>query len=126
MTKDAWRTKNYWDKIRIWFMPTGWRPADVKDKYPIKIIENVYDFKRYDTEASSLFKGYSVFQMLVTLMLMLYMFYNFQKLGFNDLLLFGAFLFVGIYGYTTLMDGKKYAVWIEALRSVLGIGYILA
>lgn len=125
LTKDAWRTKNYWDKIRIWFMPTGWRPADVKDKYPIKIIENVYDFKRYDTEASRLFKGYSVFQMLVTLLLMLFMFYNFPKLGFNDLLLFGAFLFVGIYGYTTLMDGKKYAVWIEALRSVLGIGYIL-
>tara|TARA_R110002049_G_scaffold13497_6_gene58331 strand:- start:2191 stop:2397 length:207 start_codon:yes stop_codon:yes gene_type:complete len=28
LIKDAWRTKNYWDKIRIWFMPTGWRPSD--------------------------------------------------------------------------------------------------
>ncbi|MDX1941748.1 MAG: sterol desaturase family protein, partial [Saprospiraceae bacterium] len=27
--KDAWRTRNWWDKLRIWFMPTGWRPADV-------------------------------------------------------------------------------------------------
>jgi sterol desaturase/sphingolipid hydroxylase (fatty acid hydroxylase superfamily) len=26
---DARRTGRLWDKLRIWFMPTGWRPADV-------------------------------------------------------------------------------------------------
>ena len=35
LTKDAWRTESWWDKIRIWFMPTGWRPADVMEKYPV-------------------------------------------------------------------------------------------
>ena len=28
LIKDAWRTRSLWDKIRIWFMPTGWRPDD--------------------------------------------------------------------------------------------------
>ncbi|AZF45061.1 Sterol desaturase [Pseudomonas sp. R1-43-08] len=32
---DARRTENRWDKLRIWFMRTGWRPADVKANYPI-------------------------------------------------------------------------------------------
>lgn len=26
--------ESWWDKLRIWFMRTGWRPADVAAKYP--------------------------------------------------------------------------------------------
>ena len=118
LTQDAWRTKNYWDKLRIWFMPTGWRPKDVKEKYPIRIIENVYNFRKYRPEATSSLKGYALFQLIVTTFLMLFMFYNYSDIGFDGLLLFGAFIFVGIYGYTTLMDRKNYAVWIEVVRGL--------
>ncbi|AEM71149.1 fatty acid hydroxylase [Allomuricauda ruestringensis DSM 13258] len=121
LTQDAWRTKNYWDKLRIWFMPTGWRPQDVKEKYPVAIIENVYNFRKYKPQASSSLKGYSLFQLAITTILMLFMFYNYSDIGFEGLLLFGAFIFVGIYGYTTLMDRKNYAVWIEVIRGVGGL-----
>lgn len=125
MTKDAWRTKSFWDKLRIWFMPTGWRPKDVKEKYPVSIIEDVYHFKKYETTASKLFIFYSAFQMLFTLALMMFMFYNFTAIGFNNLLIYGAIVFVGIYGYTTLMDGTKYAIWIELFRGIVGILLII-
>lgn len=125
LAKDAWQTKNFWDKIRIWFMPTGWRPEDVKDIYPITIIEDVYTFDRYTTEASKLFKGYVIFQMFATLGLMLFLFYNFESIGFTAALLYGGFIFVGIYGYTTLMDRKKYALTIEIGRSMLGVAYLI-
>jgi len=121
LIKDAWRTKNYLDKIKIWFMPTGWRPADVKENYPISVIQDVYHFQRYQTKASFSFKGYVIFQMLATLILLLFMFYNYSEIGFNGLLLFGTFVFMGIYGYTTLMDRSKNAVWIELCRGVLGL-----
>lgn len=124
LIKDAWRTKNYWDKIRIWFMPTGWRPADVKENYPISVIQDVYHFQRYQTSSSHAFKGYVIFQMLVTLILLLFMFYNYSEIGFNGLLLFGAIVFLGIYGYTTLMDRNKNAVWIELFRGILGLSLI--
>jgi sterol desaturase/sphingolipid hydroxylase (fatty acid hydroxylase superfamily) len=29
MASDAWRTRSWLDKIRIWFAPPGWRPADL-------------------------------------------------------------------------------------------------
>ena len=122
---DAWRTKSYWDKVRIWFMPTGWRPADVKEKYPISIIQDVYHFQRYQTKASLAFKGYVIFQMLASLILLLFMFYNYTEIGFNGLLLFGALVFIGIFGYTSLMDRSKNAVWIELFRGVLGLLLIL-
>lgn len=121
LIKDAWRTKNYWDKVRIWFMPTGWRPADVKENYPIRVIQDVYHFQRYKTKASFAFKGYVIFQMLATLIILLFMFYNYSEIGFNGLLLFGAFVFLGIYGYTSLMDRSKNAVWIELCRGILGL-----
>ena len=33
--KDAWHAESWRDKLRIWFMPTGWRPADVQENYPL-------------------------------------------------------------------------------------------
>ncbi|MEM8845529.1 MAG: sterol desaturase family protein [Bacteroidota bacterium] len=125
LIKDAWRTRNYWDKFRIWFMPTGWRPSDVNEKYPVEIIDDVYNFKKYRTEASFALKGYSIFQLLATTALMMFMFYNYSNIGFNGLLWFGAYVFAGIYGYTTLMDRASYAVWIEIFRGIAGIVLIL-
>ncbi|MFN3138964.1 MAG: sterol desaturase family protein [Allomuricauda sp.] len=121
LMQDAWRTRSYWDKLRIWFMPTGWRPQDVKDKYPVEVIQDVYNFKKYSPETSPWLKGYALFQLIATTFLMLFMFYSYLEIGFDGLLLFGAFIFVGIYGYTTLMDRKSYAVWIEVIRGVAGL-----
>ncbi|MHA6494981.1 sterol desaturase family protein [Pseudomonas borbori] len=28
---DALATRHWWDKLRLWWMPTGWRPEDVRD-----------------------------------------------------------------------------------------------
>jgi len=125
LVKDAWRTNSYWDKVRIWFMPTGWRPEDVKEKYPVPIIEDVYGFERYRTKSSTAFNAYSVFQLLSTTAFLMFMFYNYPNIGFEGLLIYGAFIFVGIYGYTSLMDRTRYAVWIEVSRAVLGISLIL-
>ncbi len=124
LIKDAWRTNSYFDKFRIWFMPTGWRPPDVKANFPVSIIEDVYYFERYKTPASYSLKGYAIFQLLATTFLLLFMFFNYTVIGFNGLLLFGAYVFMGIYGYTTLMDRTSYAVWIELFRGIAGIALI--
>ncbi|MRI00455.1 sterol desaturase [Kriegella sp. EG-1] len=121
LIKDAWRTTSYWDKLRIWFMPTGWRPKDVAAKYPIKIIEDVYNFDRYKTDSSIALKIYTIFQLVCTLLLLLFMFYNYSNIEFDYLLLSSALLFIGVYGYTSLMDGSAYAVWLEVFRGITGI-----
>lgn len=124
LIKDAWNTDNYWDKLRIWFMPTGWRPADVVDKYPILIIEDVYNFERYGSEVTNFFKGYVVYQLLATLALTLFSFYNYSLIGYEGLLLTGLFIFWTIYGYSSLMDQNKYALWIEIGRCLFGFGLV--
>jgi alkylglycerol monooxygenase len=55
LVKDAWNTKSWKDKFRIWMMPTGWRPADVAEKYPVYKIEDVYNFEKYATRTKPAF-----------------------------------------------------------------------
>ncbi len=124
LLKDAWRTKNFVDKLRIWFMPTGWRPEDVKEKYPIQIIEDVYTFERYSSQSSKALNAYAIFQLLATLTLLLFMLYNFPNLNRQNLMLFGGFIFVGIYGYTSIMDRKGYAIWIELIRATSALVFL--
>ncbi len=130
LIKDAWRTNNYFDKLRIWFMPTGWRPNDVKEKYPVEIIENVYTFEKYTTPTSIPLQIWSVIQMVVTILLMLFLFYNFGNIqkasGYNMLLLYGAIVFIGIYSYTSLLDKYKYTIVFELVKLVLGLFVILS
>lgn len=124
LMQDAWRTKSWKDKARIWFMPTGWRPADVVDRYPLNKIRDVYNFEKYQTPASRGLVVWSWIQFVVIALLLLYMLYAFSDIGFPNLFIYGAFIFVGIYGFTTLMDQHWSAVWIEVFRGVAGVSYI--
>ncbi|MCB0630989.1 MAG: sterol desaturase family protein, partial [Lewinella sp.] len=51
MARDAWYTHSWWDKLRLWFMPTGWRPEDVKARFPVRSV-NEFSLVKYNTEAS--------------------------------------------------------------------------
>lgn len=119
--KDAWRTNSWWDKVRIWFMPTGWRPADVMQKYPVPYTKDVYHRPKYDTKASAFMKAWSSIQLIITLLLMMFLFNNIGKIAPSEVLLYGIFLFISIYAYTSLMDGSIQALFAEAIKLLLGI-----
>lgn len=122
---DAWRTKSLIDKLRIWFMPTGWRPKDVAIAFPRPIIEDPNDFNKYQTNPSKVLIYWSAFQLVTTLTLMLFMFYNYENIGFNNLLLYGLIVFIGIYGYTSLMDRNWHGLVAELICTSLGLIVIL-
>ncbi len=52
MICDAWHTKNPSDKWRIWWSPTGWRPADVITRYPLEK-SDLNNFIKYDVNPGS-------------------------------------------------------------------------
>lgn len=126
LIQDAWRTKSWKDKFRIWLMPTGWRPDDVKEKHPVKIIEDTYGYKKYRTYDSKWISGLSIFHFVMHLALILWMLYNFGQIGFENLLISALIVFLGIFSYTSLMDGSKYTVIFETLRTSLGLYIIVS
>ena len=125
MIKDAWNTKIFKDKLRIWFMPTGWRPADVEEKYPVYKIEDAYNFEKYNPQASMLLHVWSWVQLVLLLLFVSYLFGNIAYIGKPNIFTYGAFLFLMVYAFTELMDGNRYALVWEILKATAGIGLII-
>ena len=121
LIKDAWRASNWRDKLRIWFMPTGWRPEDVDRKYPVDKIDDVYDFERYAPPVSGLLKAWSGVQMASVFLFVMYMFGNLASIGSPGIFIYGAFVFLSVNAYTELMDRNRYAIWWESLKNLFGL-----
>ena len=116
LISDAWRTNSVQDKFRIWFMPTGWRPADVIEKYPINKINDVYDFEKYDPISSKPLQAWAFAQLLFLLFFICVFFSNLALIGNPGIFYFGAFIFSFIYALTELMDNNPKAYIWEFLK----------
>ena len=124
LISDAWRAKNWKDKLTIWFKPTGWRPENFEEKYPVTKISDVYHFEKYGTQHSKKLMYWSIFQALVTLLLITYMYDSIGTIGLPHVFVYGAFIFVTVYSYTELMDARKTAVFWEAFRFLFAMGLL--
>ncbi|SDC80772.1 Sterol desaturase/sphingolipid hydroxylase, fatty acid hydroxylase superfamily [Algoriphagus faecimaris] len=124
LIKDAWRTEKWSDKLKIWFMPLGWRPDDVTEKYPVDKIEDVYHFEKYNPELSKGLLIWSFGQLIVLLLLISYLFSNLAAIGSPGIFYYGAFIFLTVYSYTELMDRNPNAWAWELLKSAFAF-YIL-
>ncbi|MCG8462305.1 MAG: sterol desaturase family protein, partial [Holophagales bacterium] len=124
LIRDAWRAGSWRDKLRIWLMPTGWRPADVAERFPVAKIEDPYDFEKYRPPASPGLKAWAWFRFSSTLALLLYMLASFGEIPFRDLAVFSLFLVIGIFGYTELMDHSRLGPWVEGAVGLGGLAYL--
>ncbi len=122
--KDAWHTQNFKDKLRVFYKPTGWRPADVAEKYPVYKIEDVYDFEKYDTPYSKSFLVWTWVQTIVLLLLVSYLFGNIAAIGTPGIFYYGAYIFLFVYAFTELMDGNRYAFIPGLINAAAGIGIL--
>ena len=128
LIKDAWRTNNWKDKFTLWFKPTGYRPADVAEKYPVYKIEDVYHFEKYDTKTSPALNAWSWIQLLMILFFISYFFGNIALINSIDKLYifwYGGFIILSVYALTELMDRNPWAIFWEAARSGLGLAFLL-
>lgn len=117
---DAWRAKDWKDKFRIWLMPTGWRPADVAQKYPINYTENPYEQVKYRTATTPFLTSWSFFQLLLHIVFQLHILVLLPDLPFQQTLLYGLFTVVSIFAYTTLMDRHWLSIPTELIKITFG------
>ena len=116
--------KSWKDKLRIWFMPTGWRPADIITKYPVYKIDDVYNFDKYATGASGMFAAWIWTQMVILLLFVSWLFGNINNIGSPAMFVYGGFIFLFVYAFTELMDGNRYALAWEIGKALTGMGII--
>ncbi|MBL0294519.1 MAG: sterol desaturase family protein [Saprospiraceae bacterium] len=121
LIKDALRTGSWSDKIKIWFKPTGWRPADMLTSNPVNAVEDVYHLNKWASVENGWLKSWIWFQMLGVLGLLMYFFGHLAEIGTPGIYLYGLFIFIHIYAYTDLMDMNLGAV----IASLLSFGLAL-
>ncbi|MDB4715749.1 sterol desaturase family protein [Flavobacteriaceae bacterium] len=107
---DAWYAKNWIDKLRVWFMPTGWRPKDVQERFPRTIIENVHLYEKYNPEYSFAQKAIGIFHFIIINLMILYFLSNFVEISNSLRLGLGFLIFGCIFSFTSLMDLHSWAI----------------
>ena len=125
LMQDAWHTQSWKDKLRVWLMPLGWRPADVIEKYPVYKIEDVYHFEKYDTPAPKGMIIYLWIQLFCLLLIVSYLFGNVANIGLTNMMYYGLFVFAQVYALTELMDRNPRALMYEIVKNIICVGGIL-
>ena len=118
--RDALRAESWWDKLRIWFMRTGWRPADVAAKYP-QSKPDLRQFVKFDVPlslAQKLYAGvqFSLYVLGGTLLLGMG-----DKLSPAQMLLGVGWMAVGLYALGVWLENRAHAKRLEVARVLLNL-----
>jgi len=124
LAQDAWRAEKWTDKLKLWFMPTGWRPSDVAKKYPVEYTKDAFTQVKFAPKISKNIEIWSWIQFVLANVFITQLLLLISELPVFQLFIYGGFIFLLIYSYTTLMDGDQNAIWFELLKSTYGFGVI--
>ena len=72
MFRDSWHTARWRDKLRVWVGRTGWRPADVAQRYP-REKTGLEQFRKFDPAVPPLVGLYAFAQLVAAVLLLDFM-----------------------------------------------------
>jgi alkylglycerol monooxygenase len=117
LIKDAYRAQRWQDKLKIWFMPTGWRPADVEEKYPLAKF-NPDTFVKFDISIPAFNSFYCLIQHALMIGVTVFLMGTMATMTAIEQLTWGLYIVVTAVLIGELLEGRKRSMWIEALRHI--------
>lgn len=119
--KLAWRTRSWGDKLRIWFKPPAWQPADLD---PHEKVDPNCQPDKFDPPASRYVRGYTFVQYWVLTFASLWLLQVEKTLPRAFVLLVFAWMCYSLFVQGAALEGRGYARRLEWLR--VGITLVLA
>ena len=117
---DARRTERWWDKLRIWFMPTGWRPADVTAKYPMSK-PDLSQFEKFEVALPLRQQVYIALQFVAYVALGSYLLNLGESLPPQALILGWGYMALGLFVLGAGLENRPWALKLEWLRLALNV-----
>lgn len=117
LVADAAAAPSWWDKLRIWVMPTGWRPSELPARVSPGWQRDGREVKFTSQELSGV-RGYLVVQMLYGLVFMLLVSHHASPLSGAQKLVFTAELWAMATAWAAMLESKRWALKLEALRVI--------
>lgn len=115
LLRDAYRTKRWMDKIRIWFMPTGWRPDDVTASYPMLKVKPE-ELVKFDPESDNRVKIYVLTQYIACLVLGVLFIQWQNQIEFFVQVLVWAFITLPLVSCGYFLEARDGAIRFEMIR----------
>lgn len=127
--RDAKATKYFWDKIRIWFMPIGWRPRDLEPYFKGgRIGYNRSEQVKYVSAPMQKSKEYLIAQIGLGLVV-LYLTINLQlPFEYWHRVILSASIFIMIISWGAILESKAWAKPLEVIRilaTAISLIYVL-
>ncbi|KAI2694003.1 sterol desaturase family protein [Pseudomonas sp. TNT3] len=112
---DARRTQSRRDKLRIWFMRTGWRPADVAASHPMSK-PDLSQFRKFEVPLDGRQQVYVALQFCVYIALGSYLMNMERSLSSAALVLGWGAVALGLFTLGVALENRPWAVKLELLR----------
>ena len=113
--EDARRAESKWDKLRIWFMRTGWRPTDVAARYPTSK-PDLSLFRKFEVPLDSRQRLYVVLQFCAYIALGSYLMNLERSLPTAALVLGWGAVALGLFTLGVALENRPGALKLELLR----------
>ena len=118
--RDALHASSWWDKLRIWFMPTGWRPDDVAARYPL-VKSELSQFVKFDIPLTAGQKIYATLQFAGYVLGTTWLLVVAAEHGFGDTLIGWCWAAFGLYSIGVWLENRAWAGKLELLRLLLNV-----
>jgi len=112
---DARRASSWWDKLRIWFMPTGWRPADVAARYP-QAKADLSQFRKFEVPLARAAQLYALLQFICYLLTGVWLLARGDALSTGAVLLACLWIALGLCSIGMWLENRRHAWQLECLR----------
>ncbi len=103
LAKDSWATRRWIDKLRVWFMPPGWQPADLAAAHP-KPAFRLEQVQTFNPPLSTRQQWFASLQFLGLLGAVAAFLWVADSLSFTDAALYAAGLFASVWAVGRFMQ----------------------
>ena len=105
LAKDSWHARNWLDKLKVWFKPPGWRPADVAARFPRPAFE-LARVERYHPPMSRAVMWFGAIQFIVLLQGVALFLWHADQMPLAQSAAWLAALAVGLWTVGAVMQGR--------------------
>jgi len=116
MALDCWHARSWRDKLRVWFAPPGWRPAEVAARFPKSHYDPRHDFIRFDPPRSLALSVYVLAQFAALLVAHSHFLALLPKQSTAWNLAYFAFLMLSLVLLGGLLENRRVFFVAEAVR----------
>ncbi|MGH8158913.1 MAG: sterol desaturase family protein [Rhodanobacter sp.] len=114
---DTWHARRWRDKLLLWLKPPGWRPAELAARYPKPAFAMITE--RFNPPLSKALTIYALLQFALLLGMTTQFLGMAGAASLSALLAYAAYLVISLWLLGALMEGRRWALWVEGLRTLV-------